>query len=443
MNAPSFVFKTLLMLLLLPFGAYAQQVTTVATNLPAAGIAVDSAHTLYVSNTNKIFKIPVGGTPVLFAASNIQPAGMLIDPNGDVIVADKAHIDRYNPVTASGPLVAGHLSIPGHQDGPAASAQFVHALVIARNPANGDFVVGQTQAGFALRKISGGMVSSLYDGSTQGHLFVRGLAVDAVGNVYFTGWPSHSVRKMSPSGVITVLAGSDTTSGYVDGTGSQALFDNPWGIVLDANGNLLVADRYNHRIRMITPAGMVSTYAGSGANAEIDGAGLAAAFKSPAHMALHADGTLYVTDVGAHTIRKIVPNRRRIAGPPVLTANAVAMGGLLGVNPGVACGQWGVMRLKHYNAVNDVVCGGSYTVRAGDSLEFNINYGCVTNGNACVTTYKASITTPSGANSVVTMANPAQWSYAFTQPGTYLVSFQASCNATVCQNTCPYSIVVK
>ena len=120
MNAPSFVFKTLLMLLLLPFGAYAQQVTTVATNLPAAGIAVDSAHTLYVSNTNKIFKMPVGGTPVLFSSFNIQPAGMLIDPNGDVIVADKAHIDRYNPVTASGPLVAGHPSISAHLDGPAA-----------------------------------------------------------------------------------------------------------------------------------------------------------------------------------------------------------------------------------------------------------------------------------------------------------------------------------
>ena len=439
MEAQMFMFKSLLMLSLLPFGAAAQQVSTIAT-LPASGMAVDTAQNLYVSDFNqkKVFRIAPGGTSVLFSNIYMGPVGIVTDANGNVIVADGVHIDSYPSSGAVAPIVAGAPNGPIPMD-PSAPLSSLSAL--ARHPSNGTLYVSQSGNANRIRKVdvvAGTISTLLFDWNIE----VRSLAVDSASNVYYSVWPSNTVRKISPAGTHTLFAGSGSP-GYADGAGAAAAFNDPRGLAVDAQDNVYVADFGNNRIRKITPAGVVSTYAGSGANAEIDGNGVNAAFKSPHVLAIDALGTLYVADRGANTIRKILPNRRRINDSPLLTANALALGGLLGVNPGVACGQWGVMKLKHYDAVNDVVCGGSYTVRAGNSLEFNINYGCVTNGNTCVTAYKASITTPSGANSVVTISNPAQWSYAFTQAGTYLVSFQASCNGLVCQNTCSYGVVVK
>jgi len=439
MQARTFMFKPLLMLSLLPFGAAAQQVSTVAT-WPASGMAVDNAQNLYLSDfgQKKVFKIAPGGTPVLFSNNYAGPVGIITDASGNVIVADDGHVDSYPSSGATAPIIAGSSNGPVLLN---PSAPLHNLSAIARHPSTGTLYVSQSGNAFRIQKVdfAAGTISVLL---FEWNIEVRSLAVDSAGNVYYSEWPSNTIQKISPAGTKSLFAGSGS-AGYADGIGAAAAFDDPRGLAMDAQDNLYVADFGNNRIRKITPAGVVSTYAGSGANAETDGVGLAAAFKSPHLLAIDALGTLFVADRGANTIRKIAPPRRRIGGSPVLTANTVPSAGLLGANPVVTCGQWGVLKLKYYDAVIDMACGGSYTVRAGNSVEFNINYGCVTNGNACVTGYKASITTPSGANSVVTIANPAQWSYAFTQPGTYLVGFQASCNATVCQNTCTYSIVVK
>jgi hypothetical protein len=106
---------------------------------------------------------------------------------------------------------------------------------------------------------------------------------------------------------VTVLAGS--TPGYADGNGTGALFNHPTAAVFDSNGNLLVVDENNNRIRKITPVGAVSTFAGNGVQADADGPATEASFNNPISMAADRTGNIYVLDGGSpgggFNIRKI------------------------------------------------------------------------------------------------------------------------------------------
>ena len=88
-----------------------------------------------------------------------------------------------------------------------------------------------------------------------------GVAVDAAGNVYVGDTNNSTIRKITPAGVVSTLAGSAGSVGSIDGTGSAARFFNPFGVAVDAAGNLFVADDNNKSIRKITPAGVVTTFA--------------------------------------------------------------------------------------------------------------------------------------------------------------------------------------
>ena len=145
-----------------------------------------------------------------------------------------------------------------------------------------------------------------------------GLALDADGNLYVSDWFNHRIRSIAPDGTVTTLAGSGPSGLYgdiVDGPAETARLFGPEGLTVDSKGNIYVADTLNDRIRRISPDGMVTTVAGGGPRtaygfegALIDGSAEAARFNDPSDVAVDADGNLYVTDRLNHVIRKITPN---------------------------------------------------------------------------------------------------------------------------------------
>jgi hypothetical protein len=143
-------------------------------------------------------------------------------------------------------------------------------------------------------------------GSAARFNYPWGVAVDTNGNVYVGDQGSETIRKVTSAGVVTTLAGMADVAGSADGTGSNARFNNPAGVAVDSAGNVYVADYVNETIRKVTPAGVVTTLAGLAGNAgSADGAGSAARFNDPTGMAVDLAGNVYVSDRGNNTIRKV------------------------------------------------------------------------------------------------------------------------------------------
>lgn len=157
-----------------------------------------------------------------------------------------------------------------------------------------------------------------------------GLAVDAAGNVYVADFENHRIRKVTPTGTVTTLAG-DGTAGFADGNGTAAKFLGPRDIDVDASGNLYIADAFNNRIRKITPTGTVSTIAGDGTRGSADGNGVSAQFDGPSGIAVDAAGNMYVADNINHRIRKITPT----GTVSTLAGDTSTVGSSLGFTDGV------------------------------------------------------------------------------------------------------------
>ena len=132
------------------------------------------------------------------------------------------------------------------------------------------------------------------------------VAVDSLGNAYVADTFNDTVRKVTPAGVVTTIAGSAGSAGSADGTGAAARFNHPSGVAVDSSGNVYVADTDNDTVREITPAGAVTTLAGqAGLSGRADGTGAAARFNGPSGLAVDTGGNLYVADTLNHTVRKV------------------------------------------------------------------------------------------------------------------------------------------
>jgi len=129
-----------------------------------------------------------------------------------------------------------------------------------------------------------------------------GVAVERNGNILVSDKLNHCIRKITPEGQVSTLAGSGK-KGYQDGEGTVALFNEPCGLAVDEAGRVVLADRVNHSIRLITSQGQVSTLAGTGKGGLLEGEGTEAQFNRPTGVAVDRDGNVIVADTDNHCIR--------------------------------------------------------------------------------------------------------------------------------------------
>ena len=159
-----------------------------------------------------------------------------------------------------------------------------------------------------LAGLAGAVGSADGAGSAARFNWPTSVAVDRTGNLYVADAGNDLIRKVTPTGVVTTLAGLAGTPGSADGTGSAARFNGPCGVAVDSAGNVYVGDTVNDLIRKLTPAGVVTTLAGlAGTPGSADGTGSAAQFNQPAGVAVDSAGNVYVADSANDTIRKVTP----------------------------------------------------------------------------------------------------------------------------------------
>jgi Dockerin type I domain/NHL repeat len=353
------------------------------------GVATDSSGNVYVADTvNSTIRktTPAGAVTTLAglaasfgsadgtgsAARFAFPRGVAIDGSGSVYVADTDN-STIRKITPAGGVttLAGLAGVFGNADGPGSAARFGFPIGVATDSSGNVYVadnfnhtirkITPAAAVTTLAGLAGSTGSADGTGSAARFNFPRGVATDSSGNVYVGDESNQTIRKITPAGAVTTLAGLAGASGSADGTGSAARFFNPSGVATDSSGNVYVADRDNHTIRKITPAGAVTTLAGlAGSPGSADGTGSGARFVFPQGVATDSSGNVYVADEFNHTIRKITP-----------AAAVTTLAGLAG-SPGSADGTGSGAR---FNFPQGVAPDSSGNVYVTDSFNNKIRVG--------------------------------------------------------------------
>lgn len=296
------------------------------------GIVVDKSGNLYVADegNNAIRTISPKGVVTTLAgdqrkhfghadgtgaaATFHSPSGVTLSSEGDLYVADSrnALIRKINSAGAV-TTVAGQVRQGGSIGGVGAAARFNQPFDLATDKLGNLYVadtrnsvirkIGPTGIVTTVAGTAGAHGSSDEIGAATRQFFApMGITADAAGNLYVTNPDIHVIRKITPAGVVSTLAGLAGKAGHIDGAGLLARFDSPFRITSDQAGNLYVSDNYT--IRKIDSAGVVTTIAGSPMEIRSeDGAGQNARFAGPSGLVHDAAGNLYVAD--GRTIRKI------------------------------------------------------------------------------------------------------------------------------------------
>ncbi len=314
-----------------------------------AGVTVDPAGNVFVadSGNNMVMKISTSGILTVVAGNGtfgfsgdggpatsaglslppVEPAGVAVDSAGNLYIAD-TESQRIRKVSPGGIIttVAGN-GQEGHSGdgGPAIAAALREPHGVAVDAA-GNLYISEVDA--FVRKVNTAGIISTVAGSGcfpsrtttcplgDGGPAIRaslgsplGLAVDAAGNLYIAdGSGNHRIRKVSPSGIITTVAGGGQSDFSGDGgPATSASLHQPSGVAVDAGGNLYIADTENQRIRKVSASGIISTVAGRGnmAFAGDGGPGVNASLAFPSGVAVDTAGNLYIADSLNHRIRKL------------------------------------------------------------------------------------------------------------------------------------------
>jgi sugar lactone lactonase YvrE len=307
---------------------FADGVATVAKFNGPDGLAVDASNNVYVADSfgHRVRKLDSTGTVSTYAGSGSFgyqngssasaqfqiPSGITVDSSGNVYLTD-TYDHRVRKITPGGTVstFAG-TGTQGYAEGTGSSVQFsIPAGII--DDASGNLFIADSN-NMRIRELTPLAVSSTFAGSatvgsadgtgaTAQFSIPWGMAIDSSGNMYVSDYNNDAIRKITPAGVVTTLAGG--TQGYADGTGAAAQFNQPKGVAVDSVGNVFVSDTYNNRIRKITPAGVVTTVAGSGVAGYAEGVGTAAQFNQPTGIAIDSKGNIYVSDYNNNRVRLI------------------------------------------------------------------------------------------------------------------------------------------
>ncbi len=263
------------------------------------------------------------GGPAASALLN-GPGGLTMDtPQNSLLIADIGN-NRIRSVNAANAIttVAG-TGISGFMgDGATAlNAAFDGPVAVMTDAANAFFIADTKN--LRLRKMQAGGNINTVAGNGQYFFFgdngpatnavmsfAAGVATDASGNVYVADGDNHRVRKITPAGTITTFAGTGLPGSAGDGgPATSAMLNVPFGLVFDSSGNLLIAEFRNHRVRKVTPAGTISTVAGSGAPGYGGDGGQAAAARlnNPTGVGVDQSGNILIADYGNSRIRMVTP----------------------------------------------------------------------------------------------------------------------------------------
>jgi len=302
--------------------------TQASFNFPT-GIAMDMSGFLFVADKqNNIVRIispqgivnTIAGIAVA-GFSNAKdsvkfngPAGLAVDASGNVYIADQNNsLIRLVNTQGTVTTFAGTTGTAGLVNGTGAAALFNGPTGIATDISGNVYVADNGNN--VIRKItSKGVVTTLAGSGNRGALDGTGaaasfnqpqaLTVDGIGNVYVADKGNNLIRKITPDGVVTTIAGTGT-AGSANGVGTAASFNGPAGITIDASGNLYIGDSNNNLIRKIAANGTVSTLAGTGSAGAGNGGLTAATFNNPQGVVVDTYGRIYVADTGNSLIRVI------------------------------------------------------------------------------------------------------------------------------------------
>jgi sugar lactone lactonase YvrE len=338
------------------YGSSAQIISLATPAVPLLGNYPASPYVFPVSkaitalpNTNSGGAVPstVYGTVSSPASGLSGPTGVTVTINGTIFFADKGN-NRIKKISAGTVSTIAGAAGTGVTDAAGTSARFSSPSDVTTDGAGNLYVADLSNN--RIRKIviatnavttfagnTGNPASSLgyADGSGTAAKFSApsGLTYDAsTGNIYVADQGNHAIRKITPAGVVSKFAGTGS-AGSVDATGTSASFSSPAAVATDAAGNIYVADKGNHKIRKITPAGVVTTFAGNGTAGSVDGISTVAQFNAPNGITVDQSGNVYVSDGGTATSNKI---RRITPGGVVSTVAGTGAAGSTDAAPATA-----------------------------------------------------------------------------------------------------------
>ena len=270
-----------------------------------------------VSTVAGVLETPGFNDGAALSSRFFNPHGIAVDGIGNIYIADRYnHTIRKISNEGQVSTLAGKAGFSGNQDGQGELARFNEPWGLCVS-AEGIVYVADTKNN-KIRQIDlEGRVTTIAGTGNFGSSNAQGLAatfgnptgieLDAFGNLYVADHLTHIIRKIDNLGIVTTIAGIPYIPGDNDGTGRDAQFWRPYGLTLDNEGNILVADEWNHKIRKVTPLGAVTTVAGTGEVGNNDGQSINATFNYPWDLTVDGENNIYIADGYNYIIRKITP----------------------------------------------------------------------------------------------------------------------------------------